>query len=59
MAAPSSLQLLEEEDLAHDDQTEDAKTGVEIVALATTGGPIILPARDRISIIPLYTFKGP
>jgi hypothetical protein len=55
------LQLLEEEALVNAGQNEDAKTGVEIVVLATTGGPIILPAIDRIndpSIFVLVTLKN-
>jgi hypothetical protein len=54
------LQFLEE-DLANDDQNEDAKTGVEIVSRATAGGPVILPAKDRIndpSIYVLGTLKN-
>jgi hypothetical protein len=52
------LQLLEDDDLVNDNQNED---GVETVGRATTGGPIILPARDRInnsSIFVLGTFMN-
>ncbi len=40
------VELLEEEDLVNDKQNED---GVGTVGRATTGGPIILPARDRFN----------